>query len=124
MLLYGRLKPAEVAAGPRPAEVAADSRPAEVAAGSRPAEVAAGSRPAEVAADSRPAEVAADSRPAEVAAGSRPAEVECPESEPAPQAAPGSASEHDQRAPLLPYGIRRKYDIVDVGASSDTVGER
>ena len=47
-----------------------------------------------------------------------------PESEPAPQAAPGSASEHDQRAPLLPYGIRGKYDVVDVGASIDTVGER
>ena len=47
-----------------------------------------------------------------------------PESEPAPQAAPGSVSEHDQRAPLLPYGIKGKYDVGDVGPSIDTVGER
>ena len=47
-----------------------------------------------------------------------------PESEPAPQAAPGSVSEHGQRAPLLPCGMRGKYDVVDVGASIDTVGEQ
>jgi hypothetical protein len=36
-----------------------------------------------------------------------------PESEPAPQAAPGSISERDQRAPPLPYGMSGEIDAVD-----------
>jgi hypothetical protein len=36
-----------------------------------------------------------------------------PESEPAPQAAPGSISERDQRAPPLPYGILGEIDAVE-----------
>ena len=38
-----------------------------------------------------------------------------PESEPAPQAAPGSISERDQRAPPLPYGILGEIDAVNNG---------
>ena len=38
-----------------------------------------------------------------------------PGSEPVPQAAPGSISEPDQRAPPLPYGISGGIDAVDNG---------
>ena len=48
-----------------------------------------------------------------VASGAQLEAAAGPESEPAPQAAPGSISERDQRAPPLPYGILGEIDAVD-----------
>ena len=50
-----------------------------------------------------------------VASGAQLEAAAGPESEPAPQAAPGSISERDQRAPPLPYGILGEIDAVDNG---------
>ena len=48
-----------------------------------------------------------------VASGAQLEAAAGPESEPAPQAAPGSISERDQRAPPLPYGMSGEIDAVD-----------
>ena len=50
-----------------------------------------------------------------VASGAQLEAAAGPESEPAPQAAPGSISERDQRAPPLPYGILGEIDAVNNG---------